>query len=422
MKILLNYGRGQVNVDIPSENLAAVLEGQTEEKDISPAEEKKELEQALDNPLGSAEISEVVRPGQKVVIMASDITRPSPTGKILSVLVPRLRKAGINDRDMKIIFGMGIHRPHTREEQMKLVGEDIFGQIRCADSNKEEYVNIGRTSRGTPLNVCRSLVETDVIICTGNIEYHYFAGYSGGVKAVLPGACDYETIKANHSLQLKEGAFSGNLEGNPVREDIEEISRYLPIPFILNVVLSEKKRVLKAFAGDSIQAHRAGCRYLDTLYGIETPEYADIVIASAGGFPKDINLYQAQKALDNAAQAVKQGGVIILAAQCREGFGENTFAKWINEAVTPDDIVLRLKKEFVLGGHKAAAIARVLQKADVYLVSDMEKKDVEKVFFSYHTTVQEALEQATAQMGQKSRVMVIPQGGSVLPKVVSRYN
>lgn len=414
----LKFGKGTTELKVPQENLVEVLKGRFEEKNISEYKEIAQIEQALRQPIGTQRLSSIVGKKQRVVIMASDITRPVPTQKLLPPLIRELLRAGVPEKNIKIVFGMGIHRSHTREEQRILVGDQIFNTIECVDSNKEEYIHVGDTTRGTPLNVCSSVVEANVRVCTGNIEYHYFAGYSGGAKAIMPGAVNYDSIKENHSLQLLKGAQTGKLEGNPVREDIDEIGLKLSIPFILNVVLNEKKQILKAFAGHYLEAHRAGCDYLDSLYKINVPEPADIVVVSAGGYPKDINLYQAQKALDNAGHVVKAGGIIILVAECGEGYGEDTFAAWIKEAGLPQHLEDRLKNEFVLGGHKAAAIARVVKKAEVFMVSNMEERDIEAAFFTKKDSVQKALDDAIRIIGNGAKVLVIPQGGSIFPSVI----
>lgn len=413
--ISLKYGKGLMELELPEDSNVNVLLPQFSNHDISGDDEVLELAGAMQNPIGTMPLSQIVSKGQKVAIMVSDITRPSPTKKMLPHILSELKKGGIEDCDITVIFGMGIHRSHTEEEQRNAVGDEVYGRIKCVDSNKEEYINIGETSRGTPINLCKSVVQADVRICTGNIEYHYFAGYSGGAKAIMPGAADYESIKKNHSLQLHEKAASGIIDGNPLREDIDEVGKIANISFILNVVLNEKKQILKAFAGDYLKAHREGCKYLDSLYSVEIKELADIVIVSSGGFPKDINLYQAQKALDNASQAVKNGGAIILAAECKEGFGEEKFKEWIYSASSPDELVNRLKHEFVLGGHKASAIARIAQKATVYFVSAMNKEDVERIFFVHENSISNALESALAEQGHESKIVVIPQGSSILP-------
>lgn len=417
--VSLKYGKGLIEVELPKGSKVNILEAQFSNQDISSEDGTSLLIRAMENPIGTKLLSQIVSKGQKVVIMVSDITRPSPTKKILPHILSELYKGGIDDCDITIIFGMGIHRSHTEEEQKYLVGEEIYSKIKCIDSNKEEYINCGNTSRGTPINLCKSLVQADIRICTGNIEYHYFAGYSGGAKAIMPGAADYLSIKKNHSLQLDKNAASGILYGNPVREDIDEVGNIINIQFILNVVLNEKKQILKAFAGDYLYAHREGCKYLDSLYSVEIKELVDIVIVSSGGYPKDINLYQAQKALDNASQAVKRGGSIILIAECIEGFGEAKFEEWICSAKSPNEIVNRLKHEFVLGGHKASAIARIAQKANIYFISSMNKEDINKMFFIHKNSAAEALTSALAKKGANSKIIVIPQGSSILPKYIN---
>jgi nickel-dependent lactate racemase len=200
-----------------------------------------------------------------------------------------------------------------------------------------------------------------------------------------------------------------------VREDIEETMRYCPLHYIVNVVLDEHKKIIKCFAGDWKEAHRAGCRFLDMLYKTYITEPADIVVVSQGGAPKDLNLYQTQKALDNSKHAVREGGVIILVGSCKEGFGNKVFEEWMRQARSPQELVDRIQADFRLGGHKAAAIALVEQKADVYLVSDMAPDTVRDIFMTPFPTVQEALDTAFARMGADARVLVMPYGGSTLP-------
>lgn len=413
----LKYGKETKRLEIPAGNLLGILEGGAETKNISEYKEMALIEQALLQPIGTGRLSGLVKERQKIAILVSDITRPVPTRKLLPPLLRELFRANVPEKNIKIVFGMGIHRSHNRKEQRALVGDRIFDTVECIDSNKEGYIHVGNTTRGTPLNISRPVVEANVRICTGNIEYHYFAGYSGGAKAIMPGAADYETIRHNHSLQLKRNAQAGRLKDNPVREDIDEIGLKLGIPFILNVVLNEKNQVQKAFAGHYLKAHQAGCGYLDGLYKVNIPEPADIVVVSAGGYPKDINLYQAQKALDNASYAVKPGGIIILVAECQEGYGNDTFAQWIKEAGLPQHLEERLKQEFVLGGHKATAVARVVNKAEVFMVTAMEDADVEAAFFTKKLTVERALKDALTIAGKDAKILVMPRGGSVLPEI-----
>lgn len=267
------------------------------------------------------------------------------------------------------------------------------------------------------MDIDRRVAEADRRICLGNIEYHYFAGYSGGAKAIMPGVSTRAAIQANHSRMVEDAACAGKLEGNPVREDIEEAAAMVGVDFIVNVVLDAHKEIIKAVAGDLVAAHREGCAFLDTLYRKEIPARADIVLVSQGGAPKDLNLYQTQKALDNAKHAVKPGGVVVLVGSCKEGLGEKTFEEWMTTAPTAHSLIERIQREFRLGGHKAAAIAMVLENADIYLVSDLEDALVERLFMKPFHSVQAAYDAAIRKCGENATVLSMPYGGSTLPWV-----
>ena len=233
----------------------------------------------------------------------------------------------------------------------------------------------------------------------------------------MPGVSTRAAIQSNHSMMVRKEAYAGNLETNPLRKDIEEAAAICGVDFILNVVLDEHKQVIRAVAGDVTAAHRAGCAFLDTLYQKRIEKRADIVIVSQGGAPKDLNLYQTQKALDNAKHAVQDGGIIILVGSCKEGLGEKTFEEWLTSARHPHDLIDRIQREFRLGGHKAAAIAMVLEHADIYLVSDLEPDFVKTLFMTPFDTVQAAYGAAAASLGADASILVMPYGGSTLPCV-----
>ena len=217
---------------------------------------------------------------------------------------------------------------------------------------------------------------------------------------------------------MRPEACAGALETNPLRMDIEEAGAICGIDFIVNVVLGEQKEILKAVAGDVTAAHRAGCKFLDTLYLKELPRAADIVLVSQGGAPKDLNLYQTQKALDNARHAVKQGGVIILIGSCKEGLGEKVFEAWMTGSPSPEYMIERIGRDFQLGGHKAAAIAMTLQKAEVDLISDLEPEFVRSMFLTPMPDAQTALNKALEKLGPDATVLAMPFGGSTLPRIV----
>lgn len=412
MKLQFGFGTRYQEVNVPEENLLGILNAN--EVPVALTGEA-EVSRALNAPIGAPLIDQVIHPGEKIAIVTSDITRPCPTRQILPPLLDRLYEAGIKPEDITVVFALGSHRPHTVEEMQRLAGERAWGEIRCVDSDPDDCVHLGKTRQGTPVDITRVVAQADRRICLGNIEYHYFAGFSGGAKAIMPGVSTRQAIQANHAMMIHPDAYAGKLEGNPLREDIEEAGAICGIDYIVNVVLDEHKNIIHAVAGDVTKAHRAGCRFLDRLYRKELQEKADIVLVSQGGAPKDLNLYQTQKALDNAKHAVCDGGIIILMGSCKEGLGEKTFGRWIEEAKTPRDLVDRVKTDFQLGGHKAAAIAMVLEKADVFLVSEMEEALVKKCFLKPYETAQKALDAAFAQLGANAKVIAMPSGGSTLP-------
>ena len=412
MKVELGYGRKNVSVEIPGKNLGSLMHPRSMEQEST---EQEIIRKSLRSPIGSLPLAEIVKPGESVVIVTSDVTRPMPSYKVLPELLTELEKNGIADGDITIVFGLGNHRRQTSEEMQKLVGEDIYRRIRCVDSDQDDIICLGTTSSGTPVDIFRPVVEADRRICLGNIDYHYFAGYSGGYKAIMPGVSTESAIQMNHRHMVKELASTGNLKENPVRDDIEEVSQLITMDFLVNVVLDEHKQVAGSFAGDPIEAHRRGCEMLDEFYKCTIKQKADVVIVSAGGFPKDINLYQAQKALDNAKYAVKDGGEIILVAACSEGLGESTFERWMVDSPSPEWMVEEIQRNFVLGGHKAAAIGLVMRFARIKLVSDMDGDFVKGLFMEPYNKLQEALDDALQRQGPEALVHVMPIGGSTLP-------
>ncbi len=414
MKLEFGFGTTVQTVEVPDENVMDILHANQVDHEL---EGEEEVRRALLNPIGAPLLKEVVKPGEKIVIITSDITRPMPTYVVMPPLLDMLYEAGVSKDDITLVFALGSHRKHTPEEMKKLAGERAFSEINCIDGDASDCVHMGETSHGTPVDIVRIVAEADRRICLGNIEYHYFAGYSGGAKAIMPGVSTRDAIQSNHSMMVKAEACAGRLEGNPVREDIEEAGEICGIDYIVNVVLDEHKHVIMAAAGDKVKAHREACRFLDRIYRKEIPKRADIVMVSQGGAPKDLNLYQTQKALDNAKHAVKNGGVVILIGSCKEGLGSEVFEKWMTEAPTAHSMIERIQTDFQLGGHKAAAIAMVLENADIYLVSDLEDDFVRSIFMEPKHSVEEAYAAAVEKLGKDATILAMPYGGSTLPYV-----
>ena len=364
---------------------------------------------ALRKPTGCAPLVERVTPRDNVAILVSDITRPVPNKAILPPLLEELHSQGVAAENINIVFGLGIHRLMTVPEMISTIGEDIFNRYNIVQP--QEFVLLGETSLGTPIEVCKEVACADFIILTGNLEFHYFAGYTGGFKALMPGVASKAAIKNNHTMILEPLAASGVADGNPVREDIEEFGRQFPHTFLLNVLLNSRKEISGVVAGEPVLAHRKGCELLDKYNKVFVEKAADLVIVSPGGFPKDINLYQAQKALENAARVVKKGGKILLVAELREGFGEDVFADWLVNSESPAEILMRIRQKFVLGGHKAAAIANVLQKNKILLLSKLPDDLVRKIFLTPISDLSEL------KADDFDRIYIIPFGNGILPQL-----
>ena len=414
MKLEFGYGTGVQIVNIPEKNLLDILVSNEMEH---PLKGQDAVQAALASPIGSPRLRELAKPGQKIAIITSDISRPLPSYDVLPGVLDELYAAGVSREDITVVFALGSHRCHTEEEKIHLAGERCYREVRCIDSDPNDCIHIGTTKSGTPVDITRTVAEADFRICLGNIEFHYFAGYSGGAKAIMPGVSTPAAIQANHRMMVSPDARAGKLDGNPIREDIEEAGNICGIDFIVNVVLDEHKHIVHAVAGDVTKAHRAGCAYLDRMYLKKIPQKADIVIVSQGGAPKDANLYQTQKALDNAKHAVKDGGTIILMGACPEGLGSKKFEQWLISAPTAHSMVERIGREFELGGHKAAAIGMVLENAFIDFVSEMDDAFVRSIFLTPRKSAQEAFDIAMEKYGPEATVIAMPYGGATLPIV-----
>ena len=291
MILEFGYGNGIQTAEVPDSCVQAVLLSNEMEHERRGADA---VRYSLEHPIDSPRLRDIAKPGEKIVIVTSDISRPLPSFDVLPSVLDELALAGVKDEDITVVFGLGSHRGHTREEMIKLVGSEVFSRVRCVDSDPSDCVRYGITSRGTPVDITRTVAEADRRICLGNVEFHYFAGYSGGYKAIMPGASTPAAIQANHSMMVREEAKAASIDGNPIREDIEEAGAMVGVDFIVNVVLDEHKKIVYSAAGDVIAAHRDACRYLDRMYLKPIEKRADIVIVSQGGAPKDANLYQTQ--------------------------------------------------------------------------------------------------------------------------------
>jgi nickel-dependent lactate racemase len=313
-------------------------------------------------------------------------------------------------RDIKVVFALGTHRRMTPQEERLLLRDCI--SMPHIQHDPMKCVSLGQTAKNTPVEIFEEVAASDLIIATGNIEYHYYAGYSGGAKAILPGISSEQSVNANHELMRDPRAISGCLD-SPVRQDFEDAAGVAGLDFILNVVLNSKKEIVRAVAGDYIKAHRAGAEVVDKMYRIKVKP-ADIVITCAGGGPKDLNLFQAQKALDNAKEAATPGGTIILVAKCSEGLGHPVFERWASEADCAEDCIDRFGREYEFGGHKAAFLAKESLEHNIILVSALPREMAEMCFFQPAATLEDAVDAAQKRHGKDARMVVMPFGNVTL--------
>lgn len=407
MNIQVQYGKDTLNARLPESAHVRILK---KRKPKHLSDENKMIAEALEHPIGSQRLRDIVKKEGRAVIVTSDITRPFPTAKVLPHVVRELRKGGVALSNITVVFALGNHRKHTEAEMRMLAGALYESEIRFVDTNPDDCMFLGTTLLGTPVELFRPVAEADFLILMGNIEYHYFAGYSGGAKALMPGTASKAAIEKNHAMMSLPGAQSGKLTANPIREDIDEVGQFIKIDFIVNVVLNEEHDIVAAVCGDYIKAHRAGCKKLDYYSKLEVKEKGDVVIIG-GGYPKDLNLYQGQKWLENGRAVAADKGILIWCVQAGEGFGNEVFREWMLTK-DPEEMI---RHNFVLGGHKAAAIGKLLLNYQIYLISELEADTVCQMGMVPFKRLQDAVDEAVKVKGEGISILVFPKAMAISP-------
>jgi lactate racemase len=411
------------------EKLQFQPEGLGQVKVLLPAEKKgvrdplQAVRESLKSPTGTPALKDMLREmkPESLVIVVNDITRPTPYKYMLPPLLEEIEGAGIASEQITFIIATGIHGSHTREQDEEVFGKELIDKYRFISHDPDrDLVDLGYLPSGHRLLMNRYVAEADFLITTGLITPHYFATYSGGRKSILPGVSGRESIQENHSMMVDYFDQEIELAKNPINLDMIDAARRVELNFILNVVTNSQKEIVKVVAGEAVEAWQEGVEVSAEMYRVPLEKKADITVVSAGGFPKDINMYQAQKALDNARKATREGGIILLIAECSMGLGEDTFARWMNEAEKPQDVIERIKKGFVLGGHKAYAIARVVENKEVILVSDLNKEMTENLFFRKADSLEDGLEYIENNIGRFSSgepfTVIMPEGSLTVPE------
>jgi nickel-dependent lactate racemase len=404
IKIDLPYGHDVIAVHVPSEKLLGVFLPRALAPLSDPAQA---LREALAHPVSSPRLRDMAAHARRAAIAIEDATRPVPNPLLLDAVMAELQAGGLTPQQVVVIVATGLHRPMSDQELARALG-CWFGLVAGENhdaNNPQRLVRLGTTGLGTQISLNRSFLEADLRITTGDVEYHQFCGYGGGVKCVYPGMADAAAIRANHSRMDLPGTGPGRLDGNPVRREIDEVGRMAEVRFNVSVALDAEHRLVAVRAGDPYVSFREACRFIDDMYAVEVPRRAGLVLASPGGHPKDVDLYQSQKAIEAATQVVEPGANVLVTARCQEGSGSQRFEAWMQEAYTADDIIRRIGEDFAMGGHKAYQIAREVQRANVHLYSEIPPGRVR----SWMMTPVRSMPDIERLIARSRSVIVLPQ-------------
>jgi len=418
IKVGVLYGKGSIEFEIPEKNLLQVIEP----RHVPGLDIGETVTRALQNPIGSPGLKELTRDKKNILIITSDNTRPVPSCETLPAILSQFYHEE-SFYNITILIATGLHRAMTREEIAQHFSEALANKYRFVNHDatcRENLVCLGEMSTGNTLWVNRLVTESDLVIAEGFIEPHFFAGFSGGRKSILPGVSGADTILYNHRPENIASPFSvtGNLRRNPIHEECEEAARLAGLDFIMNVALNRDKQVIAAFAGDPVRAHAAGCEFV--MESVSVPARpADIVISSNNGYPLDRNIYQAVKGMDAASRAVRKGGTIILAAQCFDKNGNNEFERLIFSCASPAELLEKTSAGASEADKwQAQVFARIISEYRVVLLSDnVSRQTAEKMFMRHAGTPGQALDIALELEGSEAKINVIPEGPVVIPVI-----
>lgn len=422
-RIEVPFGHGTISAEIPQGNLMGAYEAPGVEPAKDPIEE---IARALENPIGKPPLSKLVRPGKKICIVVSDITRPIPYKLILPILMEYLNKCGIKDEDITLLVATGLHRGLKVDEQEALYGEDIVKRIKVINHNykdKSNLIYLGKTSKGTPIEVNRIAVESDILILTGYIEPHQQFGFTGGRKSIMPGIASERAVMHNHSAEMMDHplAVNGVLEGNPQHEDALEFAKALKVDFILNVVLNQEEELTWAVGGDLIEAWLKGVELSRSFREVKLPYPCDVAI-TASGYPLDQVLYQGPKITSAVFRTkdriIKDGGTIILPMEGTEGVGHHKEFYELMCLGKPEAIIQRCYTSPIKDQWGAQIWARTLERVKMIIVTEkMEPRLIENMGIEHCYTLQEAIDKVITRYGRDCKIAVFPRSTTVLPKI-----
>ncbi len=384
------------------------------------------IQHALENPIGTPPLKEIVqkKKAKNAVIVLSDITRGVPYKQghynSLLILAEELEKAGITKNNITFLVGTGTHRKHTEEESILCYGKEIVSQYSVefhdADNN---IVSIGTTSFGNEIFINKRAYDADLLIFTGMITTHYFAGYSGGRKALLPSIAGRSSIRKNHAMIVRDGVGIGKLKGNPIAEELAEAARLREADFLMNFLVNAKKEIVHIVSGHYEKAFHEGVKKCNELYSVPFKEHADLVIASCGGFPKDSNITQIQKTINNAKELAKPGGTVLIIAKCQEGIGENkAFGNWLSSLKNLENLIQIQEDTIELGQYTAMNTSKLQRKYRIVILSELPQDELEKYNFLWTSSIDSTIKNCKELYGNDFKTYVVPNGGLIYPKLV----
>jgi len=419
-QVELGYGRATLPLEFEGGRFRVLGSESAEEPPLTDAE----VGAAIDNPLDSQPLEDILSPGESVLIVVSDATRATGSAQVVNLLVRRLIALGVAPYDLRIIFATGLHRAVTREEKAELLSPFIVQRVRTLAhdaSDESKHVSMGSTERGTPIELDRALFEHSHVILTGAVGFHYFAGFTGGRKSVCPGLASRRTIEATHLHALdferggrRAGVGTGLLDGNAVHEECERIAAEVAPSFLINTVADARGRVVRVYAGDWRSAHRHACAGYADSHTVRIESKRALVVVSAGGAPHDLNLIQAHKALEMASHACEEGGDIILVAECADGLGRADFSKWF-DAEDSRSLEARLRESYEVNGQTAWSLLSKSERFRVQLVSALPDEDVRHL----RMTPARSIEEALARVEGDAEGYVMPRGAALMPVVAA---
>jgi lactate racemase len=424
--IKMKLGNGYVDVSVPEENLIGVI---LKEAPSSSATEEEVVLQALANPIGAPVLRSIVMPGDSVCIVISDITRAWQRMRVyLPFIVKELNDAGIPDKDIRFLSALGYHRKQTAAEHAILLGPELTRRFKVIDHDCMDYenlVNLGKTSRGTPITINRLAADADHLILTGCCTYHPWVGWGGGKKSIVPGIAALESIQNNHLLIIDEmgrqrpEVRDGNVEDNPVHLDMLEAAVRVNPSFVFNVIMGQNGKIAHAVCGHYEAAHEAGCRIVDNLNAVAIDELADITIASQGGYPKDIEFYQTGKSLYLMQNATKRGGTMIILSDCAEGLGPPDVHAMFVGCKTNAEREQQIRKLFTVPKYVSYYMCTAAEIWNIIIVGSIDPRLLARTSFHTAKTVDVALQMAFKKGGPHQSIYLAPQGSSTLPKLRS---